>query len=336
MIRFYCDQCGKSLRANEEIVGRKIRCTACPAMMTVPPISTRKSGENSLLRKKEEDSAKEMDADSDSLLQPESGQQPQPVAVEQITANGSVLGNSDSFNTFDDFDFSTLKLDASPKSGPRFNADSVLGGRGKQGREQPHSPKAKEPASPQTATPVVPFAIKKSDASAKARTSISLPNFFGNWLNHSRPWPNPSLNKWLIGLAAILLLGIAGYFAANRLIGQRLDAGLAEFENLATVQHYAQVLRDLRKAERVMFMMEEGYLSRKLPESDLQEVRELREQVKQIADHQPALKQAAEVFVAGDEEEAKKIIRAEKNRMTELTAKIEKQNEWLKKRVYNR
>lgn len=309
-------------------------------MMTVPPISTRKSGENSLLRKKEEDSAKETASDSDPQLPPESGQQPQPVVVEQITASGSVLGNSDSFNTFDDFDFSTLKLDASPKSGPRFNADSVLGGRGKQGREQPHSPRAKEPASPQTApltspqtaTPAVPFAIKKSDASAKTRPSISLPNFSGNWLNHS----NPSLNKWLIGLAAILLLGIAGYFAATRLIGQRIDAGLVEFENLATVQHYAQVLRDLRKAERVMFMMEEGYLSRKLPESDLQEVRELREQVKQIADHQPALKQAAEVFLAGDEEEAKKIIRAEKNRMTELTAKIEKQNEWLKKRVYNR
>ena len=37
MIRFRCKQCGKKLKAEEEIVGRKVRCARCESVETVPP-----------------------------------------------------------------------------------------------------------------------------------------------------------------------------------------------------------------------------------------------------------------------------------------------------------
>lgn len=37
MIRFRCKECGKKLKAEEEIVGRKVKCTSCENVETVPP-----------------------------------------------------------------------------------------------------------------------------------------------------------------------------------------------------------------------------------------------------------------------------------------------------------
>jgi DNA-directed RNA polymerase subunit M/transcription elongation factor TFIIS len=37
MIRFRCKECGKKLKAEEEIIGRKVRCARCESIETVPP-----------------------------------------------------------------------------------------------------------------------------------------------------------------------------------------------------------------------------------------------------------------------------------------------------------
>ena len=37
MIRFRCSKCGKKLKAEEEIIGRKVRCSRCENVETVPP-----------------------------------------------------------------------------------------------------------------------------------------------------------------------------------------------------------------------------------------------------------------------------------------------------------
>lgn len=37
MIRFRCQECGKKLKADDEIVGRKVKCTRCDNVETVPP-----------------------------------------------------------------------------------------------------------------------------------------------------------------------------------------------------------------------------------------------------------------------------------------------------------
>ena len=36
MIRFQCSQCGKKLKAEQELVGRRVKCTGCSAVETVP------------------------------------------------------------------------------------------------------------------------------------------------------------------------------------------------------------------------------------------------------------------------------------------------------------
>lgn len=45
MIRFYCNSCGKSLRADETVIGRKSKCSGCRAIVLVPDQSTRAAGE---------------------------------------------------------------------------------------------------------------------------------------------------------------------------------------------------------------------------------------------------------------------------------------------------
>ena len=45
MIRYYCEACGKTLKADDSIIGRKAECTRCESIAEVPPFSTRKSGE---------------------------------------------------------------------------------------------------------------------------------------------------------------------------------------------------------------------------------------------------------------------------------------------------
>ncbi len=42
MIRYSCGSCGKSLRADEKIIGREAKCTRCGMVTQVPPKSTRK------------------------------------------------------------------------------------------------------------------------------------------------------------------------------------------------------------------------------------------------------------------------------------------------------
>ena len=37
MIRFRCRECGKKLKADEDIIGRKVQCTRCDNVETVPP-----------------------------------------------------------------------------------------------------------------------------------------------------------------------------------------------------------------------------------------------------------------------------------------------------------
>ena len=72
MIRFYCNSCGKSLRADESIVGRSSKCTSCGNVNRIPVESSRKPGEK-----------KRPDAD---LV--------------------AVLADSDSFSDLSDMDFS--------------------------------------------------------------------------------------------------------------------------------------------------------------------------------------------------------------------------------------
>ncbi len=72
MIRFYCNSCGKSLRADESIVGRSSKCTSCGNVNRIPIESSRKPGE-----KKRPD---------DDLV--------------------AVLAGSDSFSDLNDMDFS--------------------------------------------------------------------------------------------------------------------------------------------------------------------------------------------------------------------------------------
>lgn len=48
MIRFRCKNCGKKLKANEQIVGRRVRCTKCDSVEVVPEegITSKSSGKN--------------------------------------------------------------------------------------------------------------------------------------------------------------------------------------------------------------------------------------------------------------------------------------------------
>ncbi len=66
MIRYYCEACGKSLKADDSIIGRKAGCTRCESITEVPPFSTRKSGEK---KRKEANSDSFIDVDADEFFQ---------------------------------------------------------------------------------------------------------------------------------------------------------------------------------------------------------------------------------------------------------------------------
>ncbi len=63
MIRFYCNSCGKSLRADESIVGRSSKCTSCGNVNRIPIESSRKPGE----KKRPDEDLLAVLADSDSF-----------------------------------------------------------------------------------------------------------------------------------------------------------------------------------------------------------------------------------------------------------------------------
>jgi hypothetical protein len=94
MIRFSCRKCGKSLRADDSIIGRSTRCTACQAINRIPPESTRKSGEKSVRI----------------LAEPVAAQPQTELYDEEIV---TLVAESDSFEGFEDLDLSNLTIDTS-------------------------------------------------------------------------------------------------------------------------------------------------------------------------------------------------------------------------------
>lgn len=107
MIRFSCRKCGKSLRADDSIVGRSTLCTACKAVNRVPQESTRKSGEKSVRSV------------------------PEPVAIphqadlfdEEIV---TLIADSDSFEGFEDLDLSKIKIETEESNGNKSPVPTTL------------------------------------------------------------------------------------------------------------------------------------------------------------------------------------------------------------------
>ncbi len=298
MIRFSCRKCGKSLRAEEAIVGRSTRCTACQARNRVPTESTRKSGE----KQKVLATAEEAVVDD----------QPGDIVSEEIV---TLLADSDSFEQFEDFDFSNLKLDAPPKSSPSSDVSGVPSG---------------APANPSLGAPRTSTPSSENSASAAARPTILRPASIKKLQSFSLDaWVKPALIA-----AGILSLLIGGYFLVSFLINRSSLPSQAEFEKSPLGQHYAQVLMDLKKSTRVMEYMENGYRDKSLPESGLDRVNEFKKEYRTLLDDKAAIQEANQLFLSGGEPAARKFVRERIDKMKEMKKEADQLSESLKRQVY--
>ncbi len=105
MIRFRC-HCGKKLKADESIVGRKVRCTNCGEINRVPATSTAAPGINSIA--------------------PAEAPANQPIVLDvgPASSDESLIG---SLEESDSFDFDPALIDLGTPTTNSASADSVAG-----------------------------------------------------------------------------------------------------------------------------------------------------------------------------------------------------------------
>jgi hypothetical protein len=310
MIRFSCRKCGKSLRANESIIGRSSRCTACRAINRVPSESTRKSGEKS-----ERASAGRPPAPIDALNDFDE-------AVVTLIADS----DSDSFEGFENLDFAQYRINT--ESATNLNRLAQPNGGSSAESNRAPLPSSSAPAVQQpTATGFnLPPAASKSEArfDSPRRTDFWQP------VNPTIP---PIVGLTMAGVCLLAFLGYGGYryFASGPSIQAKTQLELSAVGN-----GYGQAMFELKKAKRVLDYLETAYLQKKLPESGLAATRSLREEFNQLTNNPQSLTEANRRFDSGDVDGAQQLLNQQIDLMANLKGRLDQETSVLKLKVFGR
>lgn len=301
IIRFSCRKCGKSLRADASIAGRKSRCTNCAAINRVPQESTRKSGEK-----------------------------PERVALRSSTAiddEQDLFGDevvtliadsdSDSFEGFENLDFSGLKLPTSTPTGHSNRPDP-------------------NPRSSWSSTRPLSFETPPPTVDQKMWVDKSpLPSNPANSWRPTKPTLSPSL---LIFVGAVFLLSAISamaYLGYRFLLTGAPVVVKTELERSAIGFAHSKSLFQFKKTARVLSNLERGYLQKKLPEAGLSDVRAVKLKAEALIEEDAKkIKEANDVYSADNKEEAQAILQMQIDIMQPLQKEVEFQVKWLERKVF--
>jgi DNA-directed RNA polymerase subunit RPC12/RpoP len=296
MIRFSCKKCGKSLRANQTIVGRSTRCTACGAINRIPAVSTRKSGE------------KAIQAHGENRVDPQAD-----LPEEEIL---TLIADSDSFEGFEDIDLSNLAIEIEP----RGKSSSSSRGRSWAAVASQSTSTGKTPAAPLSGV-AKPHTAKESALGSAVSSFKFAPR-------------SPSPLPFLI-MGGLIAISVVGYLGYRWVFSGTPQVVKTELEKSASGYAFEKALQDLKKAERVMNYMLIAYREKKLPESELGVVNQIREKFRQtLNEGQDQLAEANRLYSSGDKEGARTLLNTHARSMAALQKEIEAQSGWLKTRVY--
>lgn len=296
MIRFRCS-CGKKLKADVSIVGKKVKCSECSKINTVPPESTAEPSNKNSLQKAQ--------------------QPPQPTipskpttAVETTpkTSAAPLLGD-DSANSFDvsllpsDDDSSSTRFKLAPEFDPEpaeqtvipasnfeFDLDEIEFTDRRPNRKKPPAEKAtskppsKADSSLEIDTGFEPKFRLKQDTSASRRTLLYFAAILG-------------------GLFLIIGVGYVAMLLFSS--GQRYSQ---DFEAFPEVKQYRSALMNYEKSRRMLRVMGEAYVkAEERSEDELSSLESFLESTSPSSDQ--TLDQAYELFNLDQKQKAKEVLR---------------------------
>ena len=251
MIRYTCEACGKALRANDEIIGRKAQCTRCGTIGRVPAASTRPS------QKKAKNGNRSKRANSSS-----------PASFVTEPPDSSKVGTKHVENSLEAIPPNTALISMS----------------------QP--PLVRQPLSR------LPQAVAKNEQFEPVFKRIE-----------TRKNVVPPLMLVLAGISLAVLTLAIGAFSLNRSDPPAVGSKFGQTEE---VIQYRKSLFELKKSQRVLEVMADGYLAAKnLPESELGDLNEFVRAIDQFTEASVVIEEANALFEAGKIDEAKTLIQQE-------------------------
>lgn len=272
MIRYTCEACGKALRANEDIIGRKAQCTGCGTIARVPEFSTRPS-----LKKNRptRNSGRLRDATDKKLL------------PGLPTHAGSERGGP-------------------PEQAGGLSADE---------------------------TGFLPE-VSEFDGTLKTLPEADVAEEFEPVFKRLEPKKNAGSPRRVFIAGSLLAFLAVGYWAVGYGKTNGGDSDNAFALTPAAIQ-YRTALLELKKSQRVLRVMADGYLTAKtLPESELGDLNEFLSSIDLLTNENFALDEATELFVAGDRTAAKNLIQKEIANLNRLQEKVTERTKAFQSKTY--
>ncbi len=324
-IRFHCKECGKSLRADREIIGRLTRCSRCGSKVRVPAESTRKSGEKNFAS----DPSTEPIAtplNSSNFLPPTLQHQAQQETERKIASSDvfdegilSVLGDADKldlsdfdFGRFDPAAYHSKPMPASTDSKAPEQASNNLDRSGDSGAF--------------SSQPVAQLRFRK-------KKKFHFPGFeyVSAVPKLSQLSPKSLL---LVGLLVIAgLLSIGGLAFWRSLDNFTLER--SELYQSGMGSRYQVILTELKRSQGALATMQQAHISKGLPSDQLTQANELLQRFAKMTDGHPGLRSAERQLRLGDEKEGRKMFHLEMEAMISLKAEIDAETERLKERTFS-
>jgi hypothetical protein len=265
----------------------------------VPARSTRNSGEKP--------ARVVLNADS-----PASNDENDPFGEEVVTLIAE--SESDSFEAFENFDFSGLRFETSPVA-PKPTAAKESGDVSRSFRPPPKTAHRS----------FIPTAAK----SPEKKIVTDSPSF--SW----RSQRAISFPKPLLAMGAIALLAISGYCGYLYVFSGPTVAKKTELQLSTIGNGHSAALFQLKKAERVMSNLELAYRQKDMPEAGLSSVHDAKQRTRQLIDaDNKKMDEANRLYSSGQKKEAQAILKVQIESMKTLQKEIETQIEWLERKVF--
>ena len=308
MIRFRCRECGKKLKAEEDIVGRKVKCTRCKNIETVPPedrldtISRREAEENNdVIRADSDDdfdftSASESGIYADTPGEGSKSDSRLSAAKPDFEKNFQAMGSSvvtdeddDEDDEFDDQPIIALRENTSGRS-----SKSLLN--------------------------------TTSDGDSDSESSIDLPHPTAGFARKKKDNSRRNIALALSAVLAAIVIGFS-WSAISTYLNRPFEYS-DDFLKCREVFDYQTAIEDVNKSKRVMRVMGEAFVaSNGASDLVLEDMNDYIKKVEEQTEDESILKSAYTMYVSNQPQKAKNNLVDATEKLKLLKAEIEEMSE---------
>lgn len=134
--------------------------------------------------------------------------------------------------------------------------------------------------------------------------------------------------------AGLLVISVCGFWYVY--FGQsKLEKTTTKFAQTAEVIQYQAAMSDLRKSQRILSLMADGYLAAKnLPESELGDLNEFVRSLDQLTTENIAIEEAKDLFDSGHRDTATELIKQELEILADFQTEIRERTLELQSKTY--